>query len=442
MPTPYENAIHQMEDAVSLLRPDYDDDPRFDAAVDRLRVPMNFYSTDLVVECSDGSIAHYRAYRSEHNNARGPFKGGIRFHSQVSADEVKALSMWMTWKCAVVDIPYGGGKGGITVDPKKLTKAELEELSRAYAYFLADKIGPWKDIPAPDVNTNSQIMAWMVDEFQRYHADNGGVLENLLATFTGKPLALGGSKGRNEATGLGGVYILEKVFETLGYKKRSELQIAIQGYGNAGYWFARRAHDLGYTIVAVSDSKGGIYDEKGLDPDAVLEIKNATGSVINAPGSRISNAELLKLSVDILAPAALEEAIHQGNADQISAKVIIELANGPVTPDADELLYKKGCMVVPDILANAGGVAVSYFEWVQNIQGYPWDYDTVKFRLQSLLNKAFDAMWKIREQKKISCRQAAYLVAMKRVIDAMLLRGGLSEERHLYQDHQRLVEQH
>ncbi|MEE4194788.1 MAG: Glu/Leu/Phe/Val dehydrogenase [Anaerolineae bacterium] len=440
MPTPYENAIHQMEDAVSLLQADYGDEPRFKEAVERLRTPMHFYATDLMIECEDGSIGRYRAYRSEHNNARGPFKGGIRFHPQVNEDEVKALSMWMTWKCAVVNIPYGGGKGGICVDPKQLTREELEELSRAYSHFLADKIGPWKDIPAPDVNTNGQIMAWMVDEFMRYHVDSGAAFENLLATFTGKPLLMGGSEGRIEATGLGGVFVLENVLAKLNIDQGEEIRIAIQGFGNAGYWFAHHAHERGYKVVAVSDSKGGIYDEHGLDPDAVLETKRATGSVIGFPAESISNEELLMLPVDVLAPAALENAIHGDNADDIQAKVIIELANGPVTPDADQILFSKGILVLPDILANAGGVGVSYFEWVQNIQGDSWDHATVTGRLESLLNNAFNAMWIMREDKHINCRQAAYLVAMKRVIDTMLLRGGFNEERHLYQDDQRLME--
>ena len=440
MPTPYENAILQMEEALSLFADDYAEEPRFKAAVERLRTPMNFYSTELMLESADGSISRYRAYRSEHNNARGPFKGGIRFHPQVNVDDVKALSMWMTWKCALVNIPYGGGKGGIAVDPKQLTPEELEQLSRAYAYFLADKIGPWKDIPAPDVNTNSQIMAWMVDEFMRYHENNGMAFENLLATFTGKPLALGGSQGRDEATGLGGLFVLEKAFPLLNQEKRSQVKIAIQGFGNAGYWFARRAQERGYVIVAVSDSKGGIYDENGLDPNAVQATKQAMGSVIHHPAQRITNAQLLELPVTVLAPAALESVITEHNAKAIQAPLIIELANGPVTPPADHILRGKGTIIMPDILANAGGVAVSYFEWVQNIQGYPWDYDTVTFRLQELLNKAFDEMWLVKSQKKIGCRQAAYVVAMKRVINAMLLRGGLNEERHLYQDHQRLME--
>lgn len=442
MPTPYENAIRQIDEAIEFIIRDYADHAQFELALERLRTPINFYSTELMIECEDGSIGRYRAYRSEHNNARGPFKGGIRFHPQVNEDEVKALSMWMTLKCAMVNIPYGGGKGGIAVDPKLLSLVELEQLSRAYAYFLADKIGPWKDIPAPDVNTNGQIMSWMVDEFMRYHENNGMAFENLLATFTGKPLALGGSQGRDEATGLGGVYVLEKAFEQLQMKNRSEVTIAIQGFGNAGYWFARRAQERGYRIVAVSDSRGGIFDAHGLDANAVLATKQAMGSVIEHPGQRISNAELLELPVTVLAPAALESVITEENAEAIQAKLIIELANGPVTPEADLILVQQGTMVIPDILANAGGVAVSYFEWVQNIQGYPWEYDTVTARLQTLMDRAFDDMWRVKAEKHLSCRQAADVVALKRVLDAMLVRGGLTPDRHLYIDQQRLMEPH
>lgn len=439
MGTAHENAIVQMELAAVLLQEEYEQEPLFWQAVENLKNPMHLHTTDLFIECDDGSIGRFRAYRSQHNNARGPFKGGIRFHPQVEEEEVKALSMWMTWKCAMVNIPYGGAKGGIAVDPKLLSTAELEQLSRAYVAFLADKIGPWKDIPAPDVNTNSQIMAWMVDEYQRYYSNANPGSENLLATFTGKPLKLGGSEGREEATGLGGVYVLQHFLDTNGLADKSPIRIAIQGFGNAGYWFARRAHERGWRIVAVSDSRGAIYNEEGLDPDAVLSIKQTSGSVIHFPAQRITDTELLALDVEVLAPAALQSMIHAGNAEAIHAQVILELANGPVTPEADQILWKKGITVLPDILVNAGGVAVSYFEWVQNIQGYPWEYAVITARLQTLLERAFDAMWEMKLRKHIDCRKAAYLVAMKRVIDAMLLRGGLEHERHLYQDHHRLL---
>jgi glutamate dehydrogenase/leucine dehydrogenase len=439
MGTAHENAIIQMELAAALLQDEYEQEPLFWQAVENLKNPMHLHATELFIECDDGSIARFRAYRSQHNNARGPFKGGIRFHPQVEEEEVKALSMWMTWKCAMVNIPYGGGKGGIAVDPKLLSAAELEQLSRAYAAFLADKIGPWKDIPAPDVNTNCQIMAWMVDEYQRYYSNASPGSENLLATFTGKPLRLGGSEGREEATGLGGVYVLQRFLDTNGLADTAPIRVAIQGFGNAGYWFARRAHERGWRIVAVSDSRGAIYQEEGLDPDAVLSVKQTSGSVIHFPARRITETELLALDVEVLVPAALQSMIHAGNADAIRAQVILELANGPVTPEADLVLWQKGVTVLPDILANAGGVAVSYFEWVQNIQGYPWEYAVITARLQALLDRAFDAMWDMKERKHTDCRKAAYLVAMKRVIDAMLLRGGLEHERHLYQDHHRLL---
>jgi glutamate dehydrogenase/leucine dehydrogenase len=360
----------------------------------------------------------YQAFRSQHNDARGPFKGGIRFHHNVSEDEVKALSMWMTWKCAVAGIPYGGAKGGIIVDPKELTPAQLEELSRGYARLIAANIGEKVDVPAPDVNTDGQIMAWMLDEYEK------AVGHHAPGTFTGKPLELGGSQGRTEATGMGGLYILEKAVQALGLKKDA-VKVAVQGFGNVGYYFAKLASEAGYKIVAVSDSKGGIVLDAGLSIEAVLSHKEKTGSLAGFTGAReITNDELLLLPVDILVPAALENVITVTNAEKIQAKLVIEMANGPVTPEADEVLYKKGIVSIPDVLSNAGGVTVSYFEWVQNLYSYYWEKEEVLGKLKRIMDEAFETIWKVYQDKKIPMRTATYVVAVERVVKAMKLRGG------------------
>ena len=427
MNDPHKNSVAQLKKVADLLKKDYKDNKKvFEKAINKLKEPDNVYETKLEIKMDDGSKKKFQAYRSQHNNARGPYKGGIRYHENVSESEVKALSTWMTWKCAVTGIPYGGGKGGIIVNPKKLSTTELEKLSRAYSVFLTDKIGPWVDVPAPDVNTTGQIMAWMVDEYQNQLSKKGLIQENPLGTFTGKPLALGGSEGREEATGLGGVMVLEKLVEKMGYKKKKDVKIAIQGFGNVGYWFAKHAFDRGYTVVSVSDSKGGVYVEKGLNPDKVLTCKREKGSVqscING-GSAISNEDVLELDVDILVPAALENVIHKDNADKVKAKAIIEMANGPVTPEADEILSEKKVTLIPDILANSGGVTVSYFEWAQNLQGYYWSREEVVTKLQPLMEDAFARMWQMKETHIVDGRMATYMTAVKRVVDAMILRGG------------------
>ncbi|NSW52632.1 MAG: Glu/Leu/Phe/Val dehydrogenase [Anaerolineae bacterium] len=428
---PYHNALEQLEHVASLLRPLYTKrEAAFEQALQRLRRPDHFYETTLEIAMDNGSIRRFTAYRVQHNNVRGPYKGGIRYHPGVTADEVRALATWMTWKCAVMDIPYGGGKGGVVVDPRTLSENELRRLSRAYGRFLADKIGPWVDVPAPDVNTNAQIMAWMMDAVQEEYDRTGRNVENPFALFTGKPVALGGSPGRDEATGLGGIDVLERWRKQFTNIERSGLPIAVQGFGNAGSWFARHAHQRGYKVVAVSDSQGGIYTPAGLDPFAVLDCKQQTGSVVNyQPGAveRISNEQLLELPVAIIAPAALENVITSSNAANIQARLILELANGPVTPKADMILFDRGITAIPDVLANAGGVTVSYFEWVQNIQAYRWTRKTVRKRLEALVNRAFDEMWHIHVDRSIHCRMAAYYSAVRRVIDAMLLRGGFED---------------
>ncbi len=431
MSNPHANAVIQLETVANKLRPEYQDQDRFEAAVTLLKQPRQVFESQLQVKMDDGRTQTFKAYRVQHNNARGPYKGGIRFHPQVTLDEVKALATWMTWKCAVTGLPYGGAKGGVVVEPEKLSEAELQRLSRAYARFVADKIGSWMDVPAPDVNTNEQIMAWMVDEYEKVmaaaSAGTGGLPTNPLAAFTGKPLELGGSQGRTEATGLGGYYILEEVYQQYqkqkGWRSRADVTVAIQGFGNVGYWFAKHAADNGFKVVAVSDSGGGIYYPQGLKPAEVLANKNKTGQLTAAGAKTISNAELLELAVAVLVPAALENVIHQDNVAKIKAGLIIELANGPLTPAADKILAKKKILVVPDVLANAGGVTVSYFEWVQNLQGYYWSKDEVVAKLRPLMTAAYQGMNEQLKRHRVDGRTAVYLSAVKKVIEAMMLRG-------------------
>lgn len=417
---PFTNAQTQLHRAAELLETEYKDKGRFRKAIDALMEPKHVFDRELTVSMDGGKKKSFQAYRSQHNDARGPYKGGIRYHSNVSLSEVKALSMWMTWKCATVGIPYGGGKGGIIVDPKTLSQPELERLSRAYAEAITPIIGAWKDIPAPDVNTNGQIMAWMLDAYEKK------VWRHEPGTFTGKPIELGGSLGREEATGQGGVYVLEFLAEKLN-RKPDEMAIAVQGLGNVGYWFAKLAEDLGFTIMALSDSRGGIVAEdkkKGLHVDDVLKYKKKTGSVHGFPGAAsISNEDLLLLDVDVLVPAALENVITEKNASKVQAKAIVEMANGPVIPEADTILWDRGILSVPDVLSNAGGVTVSYFEWVQNLHGYAWTKEEVFAKLKPLMESAFGQMWAVYKEKNVNLRMAAYINAVRRVVDAMLLRG-------------------
>lgn len=434
MNNPHQNAIKQLEAVATVLRSSYKDTESFDAAIDQLKTPDRIIEGKLRIRMDNGKIKTFQAYRSQHNNSVGPYKGGIRFHQDVSKEEVMALSTWMTWKCSVTGIPYGGGKGGVVVDPKQLSQAELQRLSRAYALFIAPHIGPWVDIPAPDVNTDGQIMAWMVDEYEQVAKKRYKTLvENPIATFTGKPLLLGGSKGRTEATGLGGFYVFQNLAEKMKLKKNAT--IAVQGFGNVGYWFAYFAQKAGYTVVALSDSKGGIYHAKGLDPEKVLAHKQSGGTVSSYGQKRdglssaknalrnITNDELLELEVDVLVPAALENVLTAENASKVKAKLVLELANGPTTPEADEILAQMGITVIPDVLANAGGVTVSYFEWVQNLQGYYWEKELVLERLQGLMDEATNRMWELKSKNKVTARVATYLSAVKKVVDTMLLRG-------------------
>jgi len=355
-----------------------------------------------------GKVLGYRAFRVQYNNARGPFKGGIRFHPNVNEDEMKALAFWMTVKCAVVGIPFGGSKGGVAVDTSGLSREELKRLSFAYADFITPYIGPWQDVPAPDVNTDGQIMAWMLEEYERKTSQQSP------ATFTGKPVELGGSQGRIEATGLGGVTVLKEYLKSCPTSPRlRRVALAVQGFGNVGYWFAHFAQKEGFKVVAVSNSKGGIYYSKGLK----------IGKMADSFKPNITNAELLALPVDVLVPAALENTLTKDNASAVRAKLVLEMANGPTTPEAEEILLKKGIDVLPDVLCNAGGVTVSYFEWAQNLSGYYWPKERVLAEEKKVLTTAFANIYRVVSQKKISYRQAAFILAVGRILEAMMLRG-------------------
>ncbi len=360
----------------------------------------------------------YQAYRVQYNDARGPTKGGIRYHPNVTLDEVKALSLWMSLKCAVVGIPFGGAKGGIALNVKEMTPEEVEKVSRAFIQAIHEDIGPEKDIPAPDVYTTPQVMAWMMDEYEKIKG------KHIPGVITGKPIELGGSKGRGFSTAMGGAYVLRQLLQKKGMYPE-ETKIAIQGFGNAGMHLARILQDWDYKIIAVSDSKGGIHAENGLDIFKVIKHKKDKGTVVGAEGKEVTNKEILELECDVLVPAALENQITDKNADKIKAKIILELANGPTTPEADKILASKGVIVLPDILANAGGVTVSYFEWVQNNMGYYWDEEEVLNKLDRIMIKAFEDVDKVVEDRKFTYRDAAYVLAMQRIIDAEKLRGRL-----------------
>ncbi len=400
---------------------------QFDLAAERLgldegmrlvlREPRREFTVHFPVHMDDGSVQVFTGYRVQHNLGRGPAKGGIRYHQNVSRDEVKALAMWMTWKCAVVGIPYGGGKGGVIVDPKKLSQKELEGLTRRYFTEIEILIGPEKDIPAPDVNTNAQIMAWMMDTYSM-HAGY-----TVPGVVTGKPISLGGSEGRNEATARGCVYTVVEAARHLGLDLTTA-RAAVQGFGNAGSIAARLIGEEGATVVAVSDSTGGIHDPSGLDIAKVVAWKQEHGTVQGFPGATdITNAEVLEIDCEILIPAALENQITSRNAGNVKARLVAEAANGPTTPDADEILFRNGVFLVPDILCNAGGVTVSYFEWVQDLNRDHWSEEVVNAKLKEIMVKAFDETLDMAKREKVNMRTAAYLVAVKRVADAMEMRG-------------------
>jgi len=382
-----------------------------------LRRPRRALSLSLPVKMDDGSIYVFDGFRVQHSSARGPCKGGIRYHPEVTFDEVKALASWMTWKCAIVNIPFGGAKGGIVCDPRRLSKGELERLTRRYAYEISPIIGPDKDIPAPDVYTDSQVMAWIMDTYSMTHGSSApGVV-------TGKPTFLGGSFGRNEATARGCLFVIRSACEVTGIKL-NRATIAIQGFGNAGSIAAELLSQNGATIIAVSDSRAGILNRAGLNIPDLLQHKATTGSVAGFPNSDpISSEALLELQCDILIPAALENQITLENVDLVKARIVAEAANGPTTPDADAVLHQRGVMVIPDILANAGGVTVSYFEWVQDLQELFWDEDDVNRRLERVMVKAFADVHAAAKKYNVDMRTGAYIVGIDRVATAMRTRG-------------------
>ena len=383
-----------------------------------LREPMKELHVSIPVRMDNGEIKVFKGFRVQHNNARGPCKGGIRFHPDETIDSIKALAAWMTWKCALLDLPLGGAKGGIVCNPKEMSAGELERLSRAYVRAVYQFIGPEKDVPAPDVYTNPQIMAWMMDEYSTIAG------KSQFGIITGKPVSIGGSQGRDDATARGGMYTIREAANTIGIDL-SKATVAVQGYGNVGYNAARLCHELfGSKIVAVCDSKGGVFCQEGIEPETAYECKSRTSSVCNLPlGERISNKGVLELDVDILIPAAVENVITDKNAPNIKAKVIAELANGPTTPEADDILYDRGIHVIPDFLCNAGGVTVSYFEMVQNFYMYSWEETQVREQLDKKMTVAYHSVLDTSMEYKINMRQAAYVRAVERVVDAMKLRG-------------------
>lgn len=410
---PFDNALRQLNEAAKYTKVN----PKI---LPVLFTPQKEINVFVPLVRDSGEIKIYHGYRVQHNNFRGPYKGGIRYHPDVDINEVKALANWMTWKCAVLDIPFGGGKGGIAVDPRILSKKELERLTRGYTRAISDFIGPYQDVPAPDVNTNAQIMDWLQNEYekklqtQNSKPKTGYSKGEFLAVVTGKSLENGGSLGRDKATALGGFYLMEEWVKRQGLQK--PLTVAIQGFGNAGSVAASLFYENGYKVLAVSDSKGGIFYKNGFDINKIKDFKSMDNKLIDFyPKGKISNETLLELPVDILVPAALEGVITEENAQKIRAKYILELANGPTTPGADNILNKKGIIVFPDILANAGGVGVSYFEWYQNIHDQKWSLEDVNKKLQDKMLKAFNDVWETAQKNKISLRTAAYVVAIDRV---------------------------
>jgi len=407
---PFRIAVSQFDNAAERMKLD-------PGLREVLRRPRRALTLSLPVKMDNGSIRVFEGYRVQHSNARGPCKGGIRYHPNVTYDEVKALASWMTWKCATVNIPFGGAKGGIICDPKRMSRDELERLTRRYAYEISPIIGPDRDIPAPDVYTDAQIMAWIMDTYSMTHGHSApGVV-------TGKPTFLGGSHGRHEATARGCVFVIRAACEKMKIDMR-RATAAIQGFGNAGGVGATLLAESGVTVIAVSDSSGGILNRKGLDIPALIAHKVATGSVADFPGAEpISNGDVLELECDILVPAALENQITMANASRIQARIVAEAANGPTTPGADAILHKKNVLVLPDILANAGGVTVSYFEWVQDLQELFWDEDEVNRKLEKIMVKAFADVYDMAGRYDADMRTGAYILAIDRVAEATRVRG-------------------
>ena len=408
---PFEIAQKQVKSACDKLNAD-------PAVYEILKRPMRVLEVSFPIKLDDGTVKIFTGYRSQHNTAVGPFKGGLRFHPDVTRDEVKALSTWMTFKCSVAGIPYGGGKGGMAIDPKEYSKGELERISKGFAKAISPIIGEKVDIPAPDVNTNGQIMSWMVDAYEEVAG------RSTKGVFTGKPLEFGGSLARTEATGYGVHLIAKKALAKLDIDVKGATY-AVQGFGNVGFYTAYYAHKDGAKIVAFSNSHVAIYNENGIDMEAIIKDFEENGRILTNKGygKDITNAELLGLEVDVLAPCALENQITSENADRVKAKVVAEGANGPTTPEADAVLFNKGIVVIPDILANSGGVVVSYFEWVQNLQSHYWTFEEVQQKEDALLSTAFEDVWKLAADYKVDLRNAAYMKSIERISKAMKLRG-------------------
>lgn len=401
MQNPFENALNQIKRANNVKEFPQE-------LIDKLTHPDRQVRVSIPVKMDDGSQKIFEGYRVEHNNKRGPYKGGIRFHQDADMNEVNALALWMTLKCAVANIPMGGGKGGVTVDPKKLSKTELEKLSRGWARLMAPLLGPEKDVPAPDVNTNGEIMSWMLDEYEKLTGEMSG------ATFTGKPLSNRGSEGREEATSMGGLYVFNALKESLNLE--GQLNVVVQGFGNVGGNAALLFEADGHKIVALSDSRGAILNEDGLDVKAVMEYKKENGSVVGFPGSKeISQVELLTLPCHVLIPSALENQITIDNAKEIQARLVLELANGPTTPEADDILFGKGIYVVPDILANSGGVTVSTFEWEQNLKKEKWTKEEVFEKLKEKMDKEAMNVLDYSRSNNTDLRRSAFILAMERL---------------------------
>lgn len=411
---PYDNVLKVVQDAADILGYDTSD-------IEALKYPERELKVSIPVRMDDGTTRVFQGYRVQHSTSRGPAKGGVRFHPAVDLDEVKALAAWMTFKCAVVNIPYGGGKGGVVCDPNALSENEIRAITRRFTAAIFPLIGPDQDIPAPDVGTNAKVMGWMMDTYSmmKGHCVHGVV--------TGKPIELGGALGRNEATGRGVMFTTKNILKKLDIDP-VDATVAVQGMGNVGSITAKLLNQEGMKVVAVSDVSGGIYKAEGLNIPAILEYlsedrKNLLSGYEEDGMSRISNEELLELEVQVLVPAALENQINGDNADKIKASIIVEAANGPTTSEADDILNKKGILVVPDILANAGGVVVSYFEWVQNIQSVSWTEEEVNAKLKNIMDPAFEAVYSIAKSKNTTLRTGAYLIAVKRVADAKKARA-------------------
>lgn len=407
----YHTAIAQYNRAIKHLRLD-------DNLIEFMRYPRREFTVNFPVRRDDGSVEMFTGYRVHHSTVLGPSKGGIRYSLDVTLDEVRALAMWMTWKCALVNIPYGGAKGGVVVDPKSLSLRELENLTRRYASELIPLISPHSDIPAPDMGTTPQIMAWIMDTYSMT------VGYSVPAIVTGKPINIGGSQGRTEATGRGVIICTIEALKQRGMSGKSNIDIAIQGFGNVGSNAAAYAYEMGFNIVAVSDVSGGVYNPRGLDVPELLQYAKENGSIQDFPGSEpITNEELITIDCDVLIPAAMENQITAENAGKIQARLIVEGANGPTTPEADDIINERGIFLVPDILANAGGVVVSYFEWVQDLQAFSWDKDEVFRHLQRIMMRSYDATVQAAEAHRVDMRMAAQLTAIQRVADALKTRG-------------------